>query len=106
VSEIGVDMSIFPDEIHLSSWAGMSPGNNETGGKKSRKSIHGNKHLQSTLVQCGWGATRKKDSYLKRKFESLVGRRGKKKALIAVAHKIIVHLTILSKTKKVIKNLF
>jgi transposase len=42
------------------------------------------------LVQCGWGATRKKDSYLKRKYESLVGRRGKKKALIAVGHKIII----------------
>jgi transposase len=42
------------------------------------------------LVECGWGATRKKDCYLKRKYESLVGRRGKKKALIAVGHKIII----------------
>jgi len=46
--------------------------------------------LQSTLVECGWGATRKKDCYLKRKFESLVSRRGRKKALVAVGHKIIV----------------
>ena len=58
--------------------------------KKSVKTVHGNSHLQSTLVECGWAATRKKDCYLKRKYASLVGRRGKKKALIAVGHKIIV----------------
>ena len=52
--------------------------------------MHGNSHLQSTLVECSWGATRKKDCYLKRKYESLVARRGKKKALIAVGHKIII----------------
>ena len=52
--------------------------------------MHGNSHLQSTLVECGWGASRKKDCYLKRKYESLVARRGKKKALIAVGHKIII----------------
>jgi transposase len=54
------------------------------------KTVHGNKHLQSTLVECAWGATRKKDGFFKRKYESLIGRRGKKKALIAVGHKIIV----------------
>ena len=42
------------------------------------------------MVECGWGATRKKDGFLKRKYESLVGRRGKKKALVAVGHKIII----------------
>ena len=46
--------------------------------------------MQSTLVECAWGATRRKDGYLKRKYESLVGRRGKKKALVAVGHKIII----------------
>ena len=46
--------------------------------------------MQTTLVECGWGATRKKDGYLKRKYESLVARRGKKKALVAIGHKIIV----------------
>ena len=52
--------------------------------------MHGNSHLQSTLVECAWAATRKKDCYFKRKYESLVARRGKKKALVAVGHKIIV----------------
>ena len=46
--------------------------------------------MQSTLVECAWAASRKKESYLKRKYESLVGRRGKKKALVAVGHKIII----------------
>ena len=58
--------------------------------KKTAKTVHGNAHLQCTLVECAWGATRKKDGFLKRKYESLVGRRGKKKALVAVGHKIIV----------------
>ena len=53
ISEIGVDMSKFPNEQHLASWAGMSPGNCETGGKKNVKTVHGNSHLQSTLVECG-----------------------------------------------------
>jgi hypothetical protein len=52
--------------------------------------VHGNSHLQSALVECGWGATRKKDCFFKRKYESLVGRRGKKKVLVAVGHKIII----------------
>lgn len=58
--------------------------------KKSVKTVHGNSHLQSTLIECGWSATRKKVCYLKRKYESLVGRQCNKKALIAVDHKIIV----------------
>ncbi len=67
ISEIGVDMSKFPNEQHLSSWAGMSPGSNKSAGKKSTRTTHGNKYLRTILVECGWGATRKKDSYQKRK---------------------------------------
>jgi transposase len=63
ISEIGVDMDRFPDENHLSSWAGMGPGNNETGGKKVARTVHGNKHLKITLVECGWGATRKRTGF-------------------------------------------
>jgi hypothetical protein len=54
------------------------------------RTIQGNKYLKATLVESGWGATRKKDGFLKRKYENLVGRRGRKKALIAIGHKIIV----------------
>lgn len=59
-------------------------------GKKVAKTVNGNKHIQSTLVECAWGATRKKDGFFKHKYESLVGRLGKNKALIAVGHRIIV----------------
>jgi transposase len=62
--------------------------------------VHGNSHLQNTLVECGWGATRKKDSYFKRKYESLVPRRGKKKALVAVGHKIIIAVYHVIKNKE------
>lgn len=63
ISEIGADMNKFPNENHLSSWSGMSSGNNESGGKKVAKTVHGNKYLQSTLVECAWGATRKKMAF-------------------------------------------
>src|SRR5664279_6356427 len=76
----------------------------KAGVKKSTRTIHGNKHLQSTLVECGWGATRTKDSYLKRKYESLVSRRGKKKALVAVGHKIIIAAYHIIKHKEAYKE--
>jgi len=105
ISETGVDMDRFPDEHHLSSLSGMSPGNNESGGKKKNaKTVKGNAHVQSTLVECAWGATRKKDGFLKRKYESLVGRRGKKKALVAVGHKIIVAVYHVIKKKEAYKE--
>ncbi len=56
------------------------------------------------MVECGWGATRKKDGFLKRKYENLVGRRGKKKALIAVGHKIIVASYHVIKDKQAYKE--
>lgn len=91
LAEIGTDMERFPTEEHLSSWAGMSPGNNESAGKKKVcGTTHGNKNLKTTLTECAWAASRKKDCYLRAKYHSLVGRRGKKRALIAVGHKILI----------------
>lgn len=58
--------------------------------KKSGRITHGNKYLRTLLVQCAWAATRTKGTYLRSKYDSLVGRRGKKKALIAVGHKILI----------------
>lgn len=104
ISETGSDMKQFSSEQHLSSWAGMSPGNNESGGKKSAKTIHGNKHLQATLAECAWGASRKKDGYLKRKYYSLVPRRGKKKAIVAIGHKIIIAAYHIIKNKEAYKE--
>lgn len=90
ISEIGTDMESFPSEHHLSSWAGMCPGNNETGGKKKTSKIrHGNKYLKSTLVELAWAATRTKNTYFRSKFDKLAYRKGKKRALIAIGHMIL-----------------
>mgnify|MGYP001564938699 CR=1 FL=1 len=91
IAEMGVDMERFPSEMHLSSWAGMSPGNNESAGKKKPGSTtYGNKCLKTMLTEFAWVASKTKDTYLRSKYHSLVGRRGKKKALVALGHKILI----------------
>ena len=90
IAEIGADMSQFPDEHHLSSWAGMCPGNNESAGKhRSGKTRHGSKWLRSTLVEIAWAASRTKGSYFRAQYRRLAPRRGKKRALVAVGHSIL-----------------
>lgn len=91
IAEIGVDMSRFPTANHLASWAGICPGNNESGGKrKSGKTNGGDPWLKTALIEAAWAASRSKGSYLAAQYERLVVRKGKKKALVAVAHSILV----------------
>ena len=91
VAEIGADMSKFPTDAHISSWAGMSPGNNESAGKKkSASTTHGDIWIKVVLVQCALAASRTKNTYLRDKYHRLAGRRGKKKAVVAIGHKILV----------------
>jgi transposase len=100
ISEIGVDMSVFPDEKHIAKWAGMCPGNNETGGKKKSSRIsYGNAYIRALLVQLAWSASRTKKTYLSNKYKSLVRRMGKKKAIIAVGHKILIASYFIIKDK-------
>jgi transposase len=90
-SEIGVDMSRFPSALHLSSWAGMCPGNNESAGKrKSGKTTKGSIYLKEALVQAAWAASHTKDTYLSAQYRRLAKRLGKKRALIAVGHSLLV----------------
>ena len=83
-------MSRFPSDAHLSSWAGVSPGNNESAGKRrSGKVTPGNKWLKSTLVEAAWAASRTKKSYLSARYRRLAAKRGKKRAALAVGHTLL-----------------
>ena len=91
VAEIGVDMSHFPSANHLAAWAGVAPGNYESAGKrKSGRMRQGNKALKTALTQAAHAAARTKDTYLAAQAQHLTGRRGKKRAIMAVAHSILV----------------
>ena len=91
VSEIGTDMSRFPSANHLASWAGVAPGNNESAGKRrSGKTRKGNQVLCAALNQAAHAAARTKDTYLSAQYRRLAARRGKKKAIVALEHTILV----------------
>jgi transposase len=90
IAEIGVDMSIFPDEHHLASWCGLCPGNEESGGRRLRsRTRQGNRWLRRALAEAAWAASKAKKSYFKAQFRRLSARRGRKRALVAVAHSLL-----------------
>jgi transposase len=91
LAEITDNMSNFPTSRHIASWAAICPGNNESAGRrKSGKTRHGNKWLCTALVQAARAAVRKKDSYFAALYRRIVVRRGDQKAIIAVAHSLLV----------------
>lgn len=101
ISEIGVNMSQFPDEGHISSWAGLCPGNNESAGKKrSGKTQKGNSSLKATLVEAAWAASKTKGSSYSAFYHNIVKRRGKKRALVALAHRMLTDIYSVLKTKE------
>jgi transposase len=90
IAEIGTDMSVFKSSKHLCSWAGLTPQNNESAGKK--KSVHVSRagvYLKPLLVQCANAAIKDKDKYFKYKYDRIKKRRGHKRAIIAIARMIL-----------------
>ncbi len=91
IAEIGTDMGRFPTADHLASWAGLCPGNNESAGKrKSGRTPKANRWLKRCLSQAAWAASHTKNTYLGAQFRQIAKRRGRKRAIIAVAHTILI----------------
>ena len=85
IAETGGDMSAFPSDDHLVSWAGLSPGLNESGGKRKSTRTRPQRWLKTALVQAAHAAVKNKDSYLYSKYRRIRARRGSKKAILAIA---------------------
>jgi transposase len=91
IAEIGIDMSRFKTAEHLCSWAGLSPGNNESAGKKkSARITKGNPYIKSMLCEVAWVIAGKRNLYLSRWYWRIKQKKGAKKAIIALARKLLV----------------
>jgi transposase len=90
LAEMGLDMGQFPTAKDLVSWAGLAPGNHQSGGKRyPSHTTKGNNPLRSMMTQAAWAASRTKDTFLKARYHRLAARRGKKRAIVAIAHSML-----------------
>ena len=106
ISVIGTDMSRFPDDAHISSWAGLCPGDNESAKKrKSGRTRKGNALLRTTLITCAHAAVKNKKSYFSAQFMRISAHRGRKRAYVAVAHSMLIAIYHILKDGVVFKDL-
>jgi transposase len=91
IAEVGTDMQRFPTAQHLATWVGICPGNHQSAGKQLRGTTRkGDRWLRQALIEAAQGAMRTKDTYLSAQGQRLTHRRGKKRAVVAVAHSILI----------------
>ena len=106
LAEIGTDMSRFPDHKHLAAWAKVCPGNNESAGKRrSGWTGHGNSWLRTTLVEAAWAAARTPNTYFSSLYHRLATKVGKRRAIVAVAHALLVTIYHMLKDGTVYQDL-
>ncbi|MBF0234564.1 MAG: IS110 family transposase [Desulfamplus sp.] len=97
LAELGTDMSVFPNQQHLCSWAGLAPGNNESAGKRKHgKTRKGNAHIRALLCECANAAIKSKSQF-KGRYQGLVIRRGHKRSIVAIAHKLLQTIYVMLK---------
>lgn len=106
LAEIGPTLESFPSAKALASWSGLCPGNNESAGKrKSGRSPVRKHHLKTIMIEVAWAAVKKKGSYFKDKYYRLKSRRGAKKAIVAIAHRILLGIYAVIKHKNEFRDL-